>query len=193
MERLTKSNFVVDIYGMCGNSGLFEFADGGDIKDAIIPKGDEKKKNMTQLEKLHIGKSTLDCWSCNAEKTSSHPCSNIALLLKATQASMGLAAVHNVDKEGRSSIAHTDISPSQYIRVDGIYKLNDFNRARFLRWNHHKEQACPYFIAKNPGKNRSPEEYAYKAQSEKVSIWRRFIVVLSKYFRGSLTTPPSMT
>jgi hypothetical protein len=81
--------------------------------------------------------------------------------------------VHNIDKEGRASIAHTDISPSQFIQIDGIYKLNDFNRARFLRWNNETDKACPYYVGKNPGKNRSPEEYEYKPQSEKVSIWLR--------------------
>jgi hypothetical protein len=69
MEHLTKSNFVVDIYGFCGNSGLFEYADGGDIKDALFPHG-HKKSNITQLDKLRIGKLTLDCWSCSASQKS---------------------------------------------------------------------------------------------------------------------------
>lgn len=60
MERLTKSNFVVDIYGFCGNSGLFEYADGGDIKDALFPPHGHKKSNITQLDKLRIGKLTRD-------------------------------------------------------------------------------------------------------------------------------------
>jgi hypothetical protein len=172
MERLTKSNFVVDIYGFCGNSGLFEYADGGDIKDALFPHG-KKKSNITQLDKLRIGKLAIDCWSCESETRRLNPVfQNLNSVLKATQASIGLAAVHNIDKEGRASIAHTDISPSQFIQIDGIYKLNDFNRARFLRWNNETDKACPYYIGKNPGKNRSPEEYKYKAQSEKVStIW----------------------
>jgi len=58
MERLTKSNFVVDIYGFCGNSGLFEYADGGDIKDAILPH-DDNEPNVTQIEKLQIGTRRL--------------------------------------------------------------------------------------------------------------------------------------
>jgi hypothetical protein len=60
MERLTKSNFVVDIYGFCGNSGLFEYAGGGDIKDALFPQG-HKNSKITQLDKLRIGKLLLDC------------------------------------------------------------------------------------------------------------------------------------
>jgi len=32
-ERLTSSPFVMDIYGHCGHSGLFEFSDGGILED----------------------------------------------------------------------------------------------------------------------------------------------------------------
>jgi hypothetical protein len=87
----------------------------------------------------------------------------------ATQAAIGLADLHNIDSEGDASIAHTDISPNQYIKVRGIYKLNDFNRARFIPWSNKNKTACPYRIGSNPGKNRAPEEYKLEPQSEKVS------------------------
>jgi len=89
----------------------------------------------------------------------------------ATQAAMGLADVHNVDVEGRASIAHTDISPDQFIQIDGLYRLNDFNRARFIGKYRHNDTNCPYWVGKNPGKNRSPEEYRYDPQSEKVDVY----------------------
>jgi hypothetical protein len=92
------------------------------------------------------------------------------LVTAATQAASGLADFHNIDKEGVASIAHTDISPSQFIQVNGIYKLNDFNRARFLRWNSKKNEPCGYLVEKNPGRNRSPEEYMHNSQSEKVCL-----------------------
>jgi hypothetical protein len=41
---------------------------------------------------------------------------------------MGLADLHNFDKEGRPSVAHTDISLNQFVKVQGHFKLNDFNR-----------------------------------------------------------------
>ena len=87
----------------------------------------------------------------------------------------GLAAVHNTDKEGRPSIAHTDIAPGQFVRVGDIYKLNDFNRARFLLNNVTDGSVCTFTVGNNPGKNRSPEEYAYDPETEKVSpkqVWR---------------------
>ena len=86
----------------------------------------------------------------------------------AVQAAMGLAAVHNFDKEGRPSVAHTDISPGQFVRVGDIFKLNDFNRARFLMTNVTDGGVCTFEVGNNPGKNRSPEEYAYYPETEKV-------------------------
>jgi hypothetical protein len=90
--------------------------------------------------------------------------------LTATQAAIGVAHVHNIDKEGRASIAHTDISPAQFILIDGIYKLNDFNRAKFLLWSRKNMTVCDYHIGKNAGRNRSPEEYLHLPQSEKVRM-----------------------
>ena len=95
----------------------------------------------------------------------------------AAQAAMGVAAIHNVDKEGQASIAHTDIAPGQFIRINGMYKLNDFNRARFIQWSPYQNLTCGYYVGKNPGKNRSPEEYQYMKQTEKVreGYWCRFV------------------
>lgn len=108
MERLTSSPYIVNIYAFCGNSGAFEYADGGDITTALWPlvrvrSNNVAKRvpaNLTSLERFHIG----------------------------IQAAMGVAAMHNVDQEGRASIAHTDISPTQFVKVNNRYKLNDFNR-----------------------------------------------------------------
>jgi serine/threonine protein kinase len=91
--------------------------------------------------------------------------------LVATQAALALADVHNFDKEGLASVAHADIAPSQYVLIDGVYKLNDFNRARFLRWDASKGKPCPFTVGSNPGKNRSPEEYAYMPETEKIDVY----------------------
>ena len=92
-------------------------------------------------------------------------------LLTAAQAAKGLADTHNSDREGRAAIAHADISLTQFVKVNGVFKLNDFNRARFLAWNVRKDEMCEYYIGHNPGKNRSPEEYAYTGQTEMVDVY----------------------
>jgi serine/threonine protein kinase len=139
LEHLTSSKYVVDIYGYCSAAGLFEYSNGGDITNAIWPRNESLA--LSPIRKLQI----------------------------ATQGAMALAAVHNADQEGQATIAHTDIGPDQFILIDNRYKLNDFNRARFLLKFKSNGTNCPYFVNKNPGKNRSPEEYGYKPQTEKVT------------------------
>ena len=123
MERLTGSQYVMDIYGYCGNSGLFEFGDGGSLDDSVLDNNNE------------------DQWS-PSEK-----------LIVAYQAAAGLSDFHNWDKEGVPAMAHTDITPTQFVYVgeSGLYKLNDFNRARFLRFNQKTNKTCTYQIGNNPG------------------------------------------
>lgn len=48
MERLTKSKNIVDIYSFCGNSGIFEYAPGGDLED-MIWYADEKWNSTEKL------------------------------------------------------------------------------------------------------------------------------------------------
>jgi hypothetical protein len=69
MDQLTGARHILNIYGNCGTSGLFEYADGGDIETAIWPNKvvvdnnstaeeeyhREPSKVLTQMEKLHIG------------------------------------------------------------------------------------------------------------------------------------------
>ena len=55
MDRLTAHKYILNIYGFCGTSAVFEYADGGDIDSTLWPDG-ETIANLSQLEKLHIGK-----------------------------------------------------------------------------------------------------------------------------------------
>jgi len=151
MERLTSSKSVVDIYGYCTVAELVEYADGGDLDRALIGK---RRKDLEE-----------------GEDRSQQEYSSVQKLQMATQGAMGLAALHNIDQEGLASLAHTDIGTGQFIFVDGRLKLNDFNRARFILKYKQNETNCPYYVGKNPGKWRSPEEYRYDAQSEKVDVY----------------------
>jgi serine/threonine protein kinase len=54
---------------------------------------------------------------------------------------------------------------------DGIYKLNDFNRARFITWDIKKNSPCKFKVGNNPGAFRAPEEYLYEPESEKIDIY----------------------
>mmetsp|Transcript_1143 Transcript_1143/g.2697 ORF Transcript_1143/g.2697 Transcript_1143/m.2697 type:complete len:561 (+) Transcript_1143:16-1698(+) len=144
MERLTSSEYIMNIYAFCGNSGLFEFANGGSIEDSVYdPK---ELENWTPKEKLVV----------------------------AHQAASGIAAMHNVDKEGVPSMVHADITASQFVYVEqrDIYKLNDFNRARFIAKHKETGKPCPFSIGMNPGTFRAPEEYGSPPiETEKIDVY----------------------
>lgn len=146
LERLTGSPFILDIYSFCGNSGVFEYASEGSVSSNA---------------RLSSRK-----WNVDALKNPS-----LDILKHAAQGASGLAAVHNFGREGVASIAHTDIAPNQFVLTEGNVKLNDFNRARFIRWNRKKDEACPFHVGNNPGNNRSPEEYNYEDETEKIDVY----------------------
>jgi hypothetical protein len=45
-----------------------------------------------------------------------------------------------------------DITPTQFIMIDGKYKVNDFNRCRFMRVNTTDNSECGFNVGMNPGK-----------------------------------------
>ncbi|CAJ1968766.1 unnamed protein product [Cylindrotheca closterium] len=89
----------------------------------------------------------------------------------ATQVAQALADVHDLDGDGISSMSHGDFASKQYILIDGILKLNDFNRGRFIRWNPKLKESCTYTIGVNDGKFRAPEEYQYVPETAAIDIW----------------------
>lgn len=66
-----------------------------------------------------------------------------------------------------------DIAVRQFISLNRRYKLNDFNTARFLHWNHDENALCPSIMQLFPDKNRSPEEMRdeYNFVDEKMDIY----------------------
>jgi hypothetical protein len=107
MERLTSSKYVMDIFGYCGTSSLVEFANGPDVSQTMWPDGAEKDGDIDREQ----------------YEASSKLHTKLELLHIAVQATMGLAAFHNIDKEGFPSIAHNDISPTQWVKIGNTYKL----------------------------------------------------------------------
>jgi serine/threonine protein kinase len=132
---------IADIYSFCGNSIFSEFAEKGTVSDIIWP---------------------LNGSNCTISSTE-----RLQLAFKIANA---VSDAHNYDADGVATVAHTDITPSQFLVFQGgLIKLNDFNRCRFLKRDN--GQICPYKVSHNPGKFRSPEEYSYGNQSEMVDIY----------------------
>jgi len=141
---LTASERIPNIYGHCANSGVFDYTSSGTLEDHIKIQYNRRKTKWTRQEKLRIS------WQVSAALSDFH--------------SAGM-------KEGFVPLSHTDIATDQFLLIDSIYKLNDFNRARYIRWDSHKNEPCQFYIRNNPGKNRSPEEYSYKYLTEKIDVY----------------------
>jgi serine/threonine protein kinase len=146
-ERLSGSPHVVDIYAFCQNTAVFEYGEEGDIEGKLFPYNEEDGKyyvaDLSSWEKLDL----------------------------AYQVACGVADIHDVEEDGIASIAHTDITPSQFIYIDGKWKINDFNRCRFMREYKVNRTVCGFEVNSNPGKFRSPEEYAYEVETEKIDVY----------------------
>jgi len=84
---------------------------------------------------------------------------------------VGIADIHDVEDDGVASIAHTDITPSQFIYINNRWKVNDFNRCRFMRVYKEDKSTCGFYVGANPGKFRAPEEYEYEEENEMIDVF----------------------
>lgn len=77
----------------------------------------------------------------------------------ALDAARGLQALHELPG---GPVVHADLQPRQLlIDEDGVVKVNDLNRCRFMGRDEAGEP-CPFQISKGNGVWRSPEEYEGK-------------------------------
>mmetsp|Transcript_22485 Transcript_22485/g.41276 ORF Transcript_22485/g.41276 Transcript_22485/m.41276 type:complete len:471 (-) Transcript_22485:25-1437(-) len=146
VERLTKSPYVPDIYGYCGFASVVPFADSR-----------RSLENMLVHHKIYFGNL-----------------SPIIQLKYAVDAAKGLAAVHGIDDEYLSSVAHGDLSISQYnMFINGTLRLADFNQGALLRRNYTApDMACKLEGSLHPvDRDRSPEEYAQRPRTSAIDVW----------------------
>ena len=67
------------------------------------------------------------------------PFVSLAFFSSPSKVAAGLADFHDADamrdENGRitsAAMVHADITTDQYVNIDGVFKLNDFNRCRFM-------------------------------------------------------------
>jgi len=145
-DRMTKSEYIMDIYGYCGFAGLFEYAEAGQNLEELIFGKENRNNPLSKLERLEL----------------------------ALDVANGLADLHSIDSvSGHSAFVHTDLIINQYVRTGDKFKLNDFNRGHLMYWNATSNiDTCPYIYDElNPGVQRSPEEYFYSEQTEKIDTF----------------------
>lgn len=79
------------------------------------------------------------------------------IILMALQAARGIQALHEMPG---GPVVHADLQPRQLLLDEnGVVKVNDLNRCRFMARDASGEP-CPFYISKGNGVWRSPEEYA---------------------------------
>ena len=145
MERLTSSPNVVSIYGHCGNTVLTEHLPRG-LDTIVYNDGDIKQSDTVATRQTPLGRLRL-----------------------ALHVARGVAAIHDIPG---GPIIHADIQAKQFLLDrDGVVKLNDFNRCRFMSNNTKTGLPCPVKIPSAPGSSRAPEEYRFEELTEKLDIF----------------------
>ena len=144
-ERLTTPNpsHVLQSFGHCGLSGVFELADGGVLKNLLWyhdKDGEEEyEAHWTMLDRLRIG----------------------------TQIAIGLKEVHTIGGDDNPPpFSICDLQIDQILNVNGSWRVSDFNRGEFLQIDH-RGKPCPYSQQFNAGNDvtRSPEEFSWMGSS----------------------------
>ena len=115
MERLTASPYVVDIFTTCGATQVIEYSEGGNLHDLIKIARLAGEDKMPSIDKLRI----------------------------CVQVAEAVAAVHSFEKDGIPSLSHNDLCCHQFLLVDGVYKLNDFHLAKYMKKNKNTNEMCP--------------------------------------------------
>ena len=117
LERLTASPYIPNMYANCAVGQILECADNGSLGDLIKATRLSGEDKMPSIDKLSI-------------------CLQIA---------EGVAAVHSIEKDGVPSLAHNDLDTFQFVNIDGVYKLNDFDFATFLPKHEATNKLCAIY------------------------------------------------
>jgi serine/threonine protein kinase len=150
-ERLTSSPYVMDIYGYCGLSAIYERGQTT-LTKVVMASFAERKTKRTKLplsQKVwyayHVAHAMADVHGFD------YPVNNN----------------HNSNYVVNATVAHRDIKTDNIlISKEGIAKLNDFNDSVLRRWNRTSgTAACPYYSKGFPlhwGNGFKPVEMASK-------------------------------
>jgi len=112
----------------------------------------------------------------------------------AVNVAAAVADTHHVNADGYATIAHTDLNPSQFLRLGKRYKLNDFNRAKLLSWNKRTNTPCPIASGISwRARYQSPEEHLRKPQSEKLDVFTMGMVLYNILTNNENSLFPNMS
>lgn len=121
------------------------------------------------LDVILMGASSSDSSNEAVHPVSLVELSTRKIITMALHAARGLQALHEVDG---GPIVHADLQPRQLlVDVNGVVKINDLNRCRFMSRDEHGN-TCPFKIDKGNGAWRAPEEHLGEyGVSVKIAFW----------------------
>jgi Protein kinase domain len=162
MERLTGSNFVVNVFGFCAQSAINELA------DFSYPGVQNLESFNRRLRGINNQKSA------------------IIKLRMAASIALGIADIHAAGEHhnehnshhhpihndnGNVYMVHYDLNPRNIaLFAGGRPKLNDFNIAEFLRYDTHTNKTCGFPSRLHEPWWRAPEEMNINATHEGIMI-----------------------
>jgi hypothetical protein len=128
LSKLSSSSFVVNIYGSCALAQLVEHSSGGNIHDLL--------KRSRRFRNFHVGPSPDDVDEHHSHEHDPNfrlisPFDRVKI---AYHVATAVADMHSLEEHpyGLPSMAHNDLCCHQFMLIDGIYKLGDFDWATML-------------------------------------------------------------
>jgi len=172
MDRLTKSPYIVDIFGACGPTAINEFAVSAEgfanVMDFV-----NKISNLERVDGVDVALLKL----------------NIAVKI-----TLGLQHIHEIDGMNNATMVYNDMKPENVAMTSGyIPKLNDLNGVQFLQWDNANNQRATFGGRNCSGPyscvfDRSPEEMTVNSLLDGMVVYLRtsliyFTIMLSILFR----------
>jgi hypothetical protein len=157
LERLSGSPYVLDVYATCSLSKVVEYAKGGNIHDLLkrtraqekIRGGDGVEESNEPEEKMPDLLGEEQKRESDANETSQHfdvPSDEnryltpveyerhqlttpLTKLKIAYQMATAVADMHAIEQhpDGLPAMVHNDLCCHQFVLIDGVYKLGDFD------------------------------------------------------------------
>ena len=155
MERMTKSNRIMDIYGHCGFSVTAELVPI-EFEERVVPgEGYEEAADVEERNKDGL-----------------RPYNNFTAEEKldfALQMAESIADLHGFQD---GVIVHDDVQLCQWMtKGDGKLKLGDFNRATIMQWDEIKGEYCKFGNGEAFGNYRAPEEFVPSTLNEQIDTF----------------------
>lgn len=146
LEKTHSSKFIPNIHGYCSIGILMDFTPGGSLYDYVKGARLAGGSTLPPIDRLRI----------------------------AIHIAAGVADLHSIDGSSIPSFYHDDLDWHQYLYVDGIFMLNDFNYAKPIYVKKKKNTEVCLLTKGHLGiwKNRALDEFLAKTKHKSFTPFR---------------------